>query len=74
MAKPVKKTHPIRQSVMHGLVAISPASWEHKTLSKDENGKEVVNSTKVVRSVLRYPLAQNVSDANVERLAKEWIA
>lgn len=71
--KPKAKPNNIRVAVLDGLISMSPSSWERKTLSKDENGKEVVNASKVSRSVLRYPLAQNVSDENVDRLAKRWL-
>lgn len=72
MAKPVKKQNLVKQSLLAGLIETKPTSWERKSLGKDEDGKEVLNTTKVTHNALRYALAQNVSGENVERLARRW--
>ncbi|QWS69343.1 hypothetical protein SEA_POOMPHA_59 [Mycobacterium phage Poompha] len=69
-----RKANVVQQKLLAGLIETAPSSWKRKTLTKDANGKEVVVETKVSRRVLRYPLAQNVTEANVDRLAKRWIA
>jgi hypothetical protein len=73
VAKPQKKANLIRQQMVGGLIETKPASWERKTLAKDEDGKEIVINKRVTHQALRYPLAQNISDENVERIAKRWL-
>lgn len=68
-----KKQNKIQQQALLGLISLAPASWTRKTLHKDEDGKEIVKNDQITRSVLRYPLAQNVSEENVERAAKRWM-
>lgn len=70
---PKKSNNKLRQQLLAGLIETKPSSWERKSLSKDEEGKEVVSSTKVTHDALRYPLAQNVSDDSVERTARRWL-
>ena len=73
MPKPQPKANLIRQQLLAGLIETKPVSWDRKTLSKDKDGKEVPNTTKVTRQGLRFPLAQNVSSDNVEAAAKRWL-
>lgn len=68
-----KQTNKIRQQVLGSLIDSKPASRTVKTLAKDADGKEIVKETKVSRQELRNPLAYNVSEENVERLAKRWL-
>ena len=68
-----KKNNAIHTKVVDGLVSISPSVWKKKDLVTDKDGKEQVVTTSITRSALRYPLAQNVSDDNVERLARRWL-
>jgi hypothetical protein len=70
---PKKQGDKLKLRVLDGLVATSASSWDRKSLSKDDDGKEVVETEKVTHTALRYPLAQNVSDYNVERFAHEWL-
>jgi len=63
----------LKEQLVYGLIAISPSAWERKSLARDDAGKEVVETQRVVRSVLRHSFAQNVSEENVERLANRWI-
>lgn len=72
MVKPVKKANLIHQQILGGLIETKPASWECKTLGRDEDGKEILRTTKQVHESLRYPLAQNVSHENVERAARRF--
>ena len=80
MPKPVAKTHPIRMQILGGLIETKTFSRKHKTVVKvarfegDTEGREDIVTSKVTREGLRYPLAQNVSDLNVERAAKRWAA
>ncbi|AIK69097.1 hypothetical protein PBI_TRIKE_58 [Mycobacterium phage Trike] len=69
-----RKANVVQQKLLAGLIETAPSSWKHKTLAKDKDGKEVVVERRVSRRGLRYPLAQNVTEANVDRLAKRWIA
>ena len=73
MPKPQPKANKLHQQILAGLIEVTPASWQQKSLSKDESGKEVVVTSKVTHRVLRYPLAQNVSSLSVERAARKWI-
>lgn len=59
--------------IVGDLIQTVPASWTRKTLRKDEEGKEKVESVTVNYQALRYPLAQNVSEENVERAAWRWL-
>lgn len=68
-----KNNNKLQQQALLGLIALAPATWERKTLVKDEDGKETVETKRVVRSVLRNALAKNVSEENVERAAKRWM-
>lgn len=68
-----KKANKLRQQLLAGLIETKPSSWERKSIAKDDDGKEVVSSTKVSHNALRYPLAQNVSDESVERTARLWL-
>lgn len=70
---PKRQQSKIRQQMIAGLIETKPTSWNRKTLAKDEDGKEVVNNRMVRRDELRFPLAQNVSEESVERLAKRWL-
>ncbi|QBJ04867.1 hypothetical protein SEA_ELEPHANTOON_66 [Mycobacterium phage Elephantoon] len=68
-----KKANPLHQQILSGLLANKPATTTIKTLSKDKQGKEVVVETKVTRQVVRHPLAQNVSEENIDRMAARWL-
>ena len=73
MAKPIKKANRTHQQLRAGLIETKPTSWERKALSKDEEGNEIVNTVKVAHDALRFPLARNVSEENVERAARRWL-
>jgi len=68
-----RKANPIHQQILGGLIATKPVSWDHKILVKGKDDKEQVVKTKVTGTALRFPLAQNVSDENVDRMARRWI-
>lgn len=68
-----KNVSKIRQQVVGGLIDSKPTNRTVKTLAKNEAGKEIVKKHTVKASELRNPLAQNVSEENVERLAKRWL-
>lgn len=74
MPKPTPKANLIHQQLLAGLIATKPVTSTFKSLAKDKDGKETVVSRKVTRQGLRYPLAQNVSEANVDLAAKRWIS
>lgn len=69
-----KRPNVLRQQLLAGLIETKPSSWKAKSISKDDDGKELVSTTTVTNSVLKYPLAQNVSEAAVEAVAKRWIS
>ncbi|QXN73899.1 hypothetical protein SEA_EAGLEPRIDE_62 [Mycobacterium phage Eaglepride] len=69
-----RKANIVHQKLLSGLIETKPVTSTFKKLVKDKDGKEVVVGTKVTRQGLRYPLAQNVSEANVDLAAKRWIA
>lgn len=71
-----RKVSPIRIAILGGLIETRPASRKHKVWDADaNNGKgDVVQTTISTGTALRYPLAQNVSAENVDRLSRRWIA
>lgn len=73
MPKPEAHLHPLRQKLLGGLIETQKSTTTVKTFVKDEDGKEQEVSTSTTRDVLRYPLAQNVSELNVNRLAGRWV-
>ncbi|MGZ6054493.1 MAG: hypothetical protein ACXWOV_02815 [Isosphaeraceae bacterium] len=74
MPKPVAKVNPVRLAILGGLIDSKPGSRTHKVWDETANdGKGAVVETKVsTGTALRWPLAQNVSVENVERLARKW--
>ena len=68
-----KRPNKLRQQLLAGLIETKPSSWNRKVLTKDEDSKELVETTKVSYDALRFPLAQNISERNVERAARRWI-
>jgi hypothetical protein len=67
---PKKNPSPVSLALVGGLVETKAISWDRKTIKYDENGKEVILSTRTSFEGLRYPLAQNVSELNVERASR----
>lgn len=63
----------MRTQIVDSLIATTPAVWKKKVVKRDEDGKEVFETIDVAASALRFPLAQNMSDENVERLARKWL-
>lgn len=68
-----KKPNKTKMHVLSGLISLSTSDWERKSLARDDQGKEAVQTTRVTRNILRYPLAQNVSEQSVESLAKRLL-
>jgi len=68
-----KRASKVRQQVVASLIETQPASWKRKVFKKDEDGELRDGTVTVTREALRYPLAQNVSESNVEALAKRWL-
>ncbi|AHG24287.1 hypothetical protein KIY80_gp63 [Mycobacterium phage Benvolio] len=68
-----KRTNPIHQQILSGLLANKPASWARKTLVKGADGKESVIKTTVTHLEPRFALARNVSDENIDRIASRWL-
>lgn len=71
MPKPTKKANRLHQQLLSGLIDRKPTSWERK-LPDPKDPRRVVTQ-KVTRQSLRFPLAQNVSEFNVELAAKRWM-
>lgn len=69
-----KRPNALRQQLLAGLIETKPSSWKAKTLSKDDDGNEIVETTTITSQVLRHPLAHNMSEASVEALSKRWIS
>ncbi|QFP95545.1 hypothetical protein SEA_GAUGELDP_62 [Mycobacterium phage GaugeLDP] len=67
-----KRANVIHQQILSGLLATKPASWVKKTLVKVD-GKDEVVKTRVTRQELRFPLAQNVSEFNIDLAARRWL-
>jgi hypothetical protein len=65
-----KKPNRLRQQIVGALIHTVPTSWDRKYVSKSHNG---VDSEKVEHQTLRNPLAKNVSEQNVERIARAWL-
>lgn len=68
-----KKNNTLHQQVLAGLIETRDASWNRKVIRKDDEGKEVVDTVKQKREALRFPLAANLSDANVQIVAERWL-
>lgn len=71
---PQKRTNPIRLAVLGGLTAFKAGSRTHKVWdSKANGGKGDVVETKVsLPAAPTNALAANVSDRNIEILARRW--
>lgn len=69
-----RKANPVHQQLLSGLIATKPTTRTHKVLERDGEGKEVISETKIVGTTLAFPLANNVSEENVDRMARRWIA
>lgn len=71
-----RKANPLRMQLLAGLIETKAVTTTFKRLDPDspDPKKPNVIETKLTRQGLRYPLAQNVSEANVERLARRWVA
>ncbi|AOZ61303.1 hypothetical protein SEA_DARTHPHADER_63 [Mycobacterium phage DarthPhader] len=69
-----KRTNPLHQQLLSALLATKPVTRIHKRVEKDASGKEHTVETKSTVHTLRSPLAANVSDENIERAARRWIA
>lgn len=68
-----KRQSKVRQQLVASLIETQQASWKRKVWAKDEDGELKEATVTVTRDALRYPLAQNVSDRNVEALAERWL-
>ncbi|AOT24984.1 hypothetical protein PBI_KALPINE_65 [Mycobacterium phage Kalpine] len=68
-----QRTNPIHQHTLSGLLATKPVTSTFKKVVKGSDGKDQVVERKVTRQGLRFPLAQNVSEANVDRMARRWL-
>ncbi|AXH46802.1 hypothetical protein SEA_ACOLYTE_59 [Mycobacterium phage Acolyte] len=68
-----RKTNPLHQQILSGLLATKPVTSTFKKLVKGTDGKTEVAETKVTRQGLRSPLSQNVAEENVDRMARRWL-
>lgn len=69
-------TTAIQAQILGNLLDTKPVSWTHKSIdpnSQDPNKPDIIE-TKVPGVELKFPLAKNVSNENVENLAERWIA
>ena len=65
---PTARPNPLRTQLLGALVDTKTGTRSHKALGADG---EVVTA-QVPTSELRFPLAANVSELNVERAARRW--
>lgn len=72
--KPQAKANLIHQQILAGLIQARPATRTHKVWDPSlKDGKGDVVETKVsTGAALVNPLAQNVSESNVDRVAQRW--
>ncbi|AIW02958.1 hypothetical protein KIY87_gp37 [Mycobacterium phage Malec] len=68
-----KKGNVIHQQILSGLLATKPVSWARKTIVKGKDGKDEVVKTTVTNQEPRFALARNVSEENIDRIAKRWL-
>lgn len=68
-----KRTNPIHQQVLSGLLATKPVTTAFKSIAKDVDGKEIIVEAKRTRQGLRFPLAQNVTELSIDRAARRWL-
>lgn len=68
-----RRNNKLQQQMLEGLIANTKHTWKKKILVADDNGKERLEEVHVTRQALRYPLAQNVSEQNVESAARRWL-
>ncbi|QGJ97343.1 hypothetical protein PBI_ISCA_63 [Mycobacterium phage Isca] len=75
MPKPTAKANRIHQQLLAGLIETRKTYWTRKVAdpkSPDPRKPNLIE-VKVFNTELRYPLARNVSEFNVELAAKRWI-
>ena len=72
--KPKAKPPRIRQQILAALIDSKPKTRKHKVWDETLNGGkgDAVETTVSTGRALTFPLAQNVSGENVERLSKRW--
>ena len=68
-----KKNNSLHQQVLSNLIEARDASWNRKVLVKDDDGKETLDTVKVKRTALRFPLAGNLSEQALNNLAERWL-
>ncbi|QGJ87792.1 hypothetical protein SEA_BIANCATRI92_67 [Mycobacterium phage BiancaTri92] len=67
-----KRTNPLHQQILSGLLATKPATWARKTIVKVDGKDEVVKTT-VTHQEPRFALARNVSEENIDRMGRRWL-
>ena len=67
-----KKVNPIHTQILGSLIDAKPHKWEQRTFVRVDGVETLVMAPHVHGETLRWPLAQNVSDENVDRLAARW--
>lgn len=68
-----KRVNPIHQQILAGLLATVPVSWTHKTDVTPNEKKPTIVERKITTQALTFPLAQNVSEENVESASRRWM-
>lgn len=71
-----KKSNTIGAQIVTALIETTPVSWTHKSIDPEspDPKKPTVIETKREGRILRFPLAQNVTDLGVERAARRLLA
>lgn len=65
-----KRPNKISQEIVGALINTAPTSWKRKVWNEEKN---TVDTVTVSQQTLKFPLAANVSDDNVERIASRLI-
>ena len=65
-----KRPNKISQEIVGALINTTPTSWKRKVWNEEKN---TVDTVTVSQQSLKFPLAANVSDDNVERIASRLI-
>lgn len=68
-----KRPNKLRMQLLSALLETKKITRTRKVLGKDDEGKPVDKEVKESIDALRFPLAQNMSDDSVNRLAGRWL-
>lgn len=70
---PKKNPSELRQRILANLIEHKKQNAKRKSFRTNSEGSEELVTEDVEQTVLRYPLAQNVSENTVQRAAERWL-